>query len=287
MTPSTEQNLNNKPTKHKIMSNNIALSNETLAKNTPAIFERRTVAKASDRYNHINTDELIDALRQRDWHVTKAFQRKMNNPFSAHTVACTHGSFINGNTFVQDDCVPQIVIINSHNRMVPLTITCGVFRIICSNGLIVKSEDFGETKFKHFPCHSIETVLSAVEEAAKRLGDISETINEFKSIKLNEKQLRQYADNVYKIRVNSKIDEYKLSSIDTLNLLTPRRIEDSGTSLWNVFNVAQENCIRGGVDFKTRGMRVLREIKNPVRDWNINTELWNMTDNFRRELVSA
>lgn len=265
-----------------------ALTAEQIAKNTPAVYERNTIATASNKYNHFNTDELLEVLKQRDWLVTSASQRigKLPKQFAAHTVTCTHRSFLDKKAFDQDDSIPRIVIINSHNRLTPLTIACGVFRLVCSNGLIVKTKDFGEMKFKHCLRYDFDTIVNAVEKMGERMGNISSLIDEYKSIKLNDSQLKEYANEVYKLRVNPEISDESLARIDTTGLLTPRRADDRVENLWAAFNVAQENCIRGGIRFNVEKSRILREIKNPVRDWELNTNLWELTDNFRHNIVA-
>jgi len=60
---------------------------------------------------------------------------------------------------------------------------------------------------------------------------------------------------------------------------TARRSEDAGSDLWSVFNVAQENIIRGGfVNSNTR--RQTREITNISRNVQLNENLWKLASAY-------
>jgi hypothetical protein len=61
-------------------------------------------------------------------------------------------------------------------------------------------------------------------------------------------------------------------------LLEARRSEDVGDDLWRVYNVIQENVIRGGVVGQTASNRRSnsRPIKSVRRDVALNAALWTL-----------
>jgi uncharacterized protein DUF932 len=61
-------------------------------------------------------------------------------------------------------------------------------------------------------------------------------------------------------------------------LLEARRSEDVGDDLWRVYNVIQENVIRGGVAGQTASNRRsnTQPIKSVRRDVALNTALWTL-----------
>jgi hypothetical protein len=67
-------------------------------------------------------------------------------------------------------------------------------------------------------------------------------------------------------------------------LLEERRHDDRGNDLWTVFNVAQENILRGGIrgrkrDANNRIRRVTtRPVKSIDRDVRLNKALWTLTE---------
>jgi hypothetical protein len=65
-----------------------------------------------------------------------------------------------------------------------------------------------------------------------------------------------------------------------IGLLTPKRIEDEGNDLWKVFNVVQENFVRGGVEMsspKGRKSRT-RGLQNILAVNKVNTRLWELAE---------
>lgn len=71
-------------------------------------------------------------------------------------------------------------------------------------------------------------------------------------------------------------------------LLAPRRVEDQQTDLWTVFNVVQENCIRGGVDAIGRDAlgRERRVTTRPIngidQSVRLNKALWVLAEEMAK-----
>jgi hypothetical protein len=61
-------------------------------------------------------------------------------------------------------------------------------------------------------------------------------------------------------------------------LLEARRSEDAGDDVWRVYNVIQENVIRGGLAGRSASNRSMRSrpIKSVKRDVELNTDLWKL-----------
>lgn len=99
-------------------------------------------------------------------------------------------------------------------------------------------------------------------------------MNKMKNTILSEPQKVDFAKNALKSRFSDQ--ELNRIQIDLNELLTPRRREDEGDNLWNVFNVIQEKIIEGDFDyvFGTKS-RKARKIKNFQQDQKINTKLFN------------
>ena len=69
--------------------------------------------------------------------------------------------------------------------------------------------------------------------------------------------------------------------VDINELLKVDRIEDSGNSLWEVFNRVQEKLINGDCSY-TMGTKVrkARAIKNFSMDLKINEALWTLAEEY-------
>ncbi len=69
-------------------------------------------------------------------------------------------------------------------------------------------------------------------------------------------------------------------ALDTRKILQVRRKEDAEPSLWNTFNVIQENAMKGGIgSFSANGRRVkTRPINSVAEDTRVNKALWAFTE---------
>ena len=69
--------------------------------------------------------------------------------------------------------------------------------------------------------------------------------------------------------------------IDLNELIAVERTEDSGNSLWTVFNRVQEKLITGGCSYKMGAkMRKARAVKNFSQDLKINEALWELAEEY-------
>jgi hypothetical protein len=153
----------------------------------------------------------------------------------------------------------------------------GIFRLICSNGLIVQSSDFGSIRVHHsggldFQQRVIDATYQIVEEAPRTMA----AIEEWKQIELSRPQQLALAEAAMEIRPNA--------AIRPAHLLIARREADytdgeGRRDLWRTANVLQENLLQGGVQGRNeRGRRVrTRPIKSVGEDVRVNRAIWTLT----------
>ena len=71
-------------------------------------------------------------------------------------------------------------------------------------------------------------------------------------------------------------------TIDPMKLMVPRREVDHAPDLWTVFNVVQENLIKGGIAGQTATTRRMttRSIVNLDENIRINRDMWNLAEDY-------
>jgi len=149
----------------------------------------------------------------------------------------------------------------------------GIYRRICSNGLVLSQDSFEAIRFRHAGLLGDEVV-----QASFRLLDfvprVGELVQKFRSRSLDAGESRRFAEAALLLRYPSLAE----APIEPDTLLKARRPEDEGTDLWTTTNKVQEALIRGGgSDFhrdrhgKLRSVRLLRGIDSKVR---LNKGLW-------------
>lgn len=246
-----------------------ALTNQEIAARCPQVFQKDYSSSRTQKYNQFTTAEVIDTLRTEGYEVTNVLtQAKKNTQFSKHCVRLSHRDFLD--TLKPNDERPEIVIVNSHDGSSSFRIMAGIFRLVCSNGLIVADDKTADSRIIHRWDNEIESVKTLAIAVAEQAKESYELINQMKTQNLTESQQKAYAERAANIRLgynkNAKIQYSE-------NLLIPRRHEDNLTpSIWNTYNVVQENCIKGG---QIVGTRNLRELKNINQNIDVNRKLWS------------
>ena len=181
-----------------------------------------------------------------------------------------------------DTVFPQILLTNSHDGKNSFTFQAGMYRFVCSNGLVIADEEFGSMKIRHMG-YDFETLRSTINEMVEKLPLTVESMNRFKNTELTQNQkydlARKALETRFKIQENQKVDQvYK---IDLDAFLTPVRKEDEGNDLWSVFNLVQERVVTGDFDYVSGvKMRKAREIKNFKQDLDVNQKLFEVAKEF-------
>ena len=63
------------------------------------------------------------------------------------------------------------------------------------------------------------------------------------------------------------------------DILRPRRQQDMGNDVWTVYNVVQENIIKGGFTNSNTG-RKARAVKHIDKTISYNQELWDLAHGY-------
>ncbi len=168
-----------------------------------------------------------------------------------------------------DTLYPELVIKNSYDGSCPLIVEMGVFRLVCTNGLVVKHKDFGSLKIRHTGT-AWDAVFDMVKGMAKSLPKMIDMQQKIAAVNLTDFQIMEFARKAVKIRWDKVTEDAEFEMVTEAV-----RPEDEGNSLWKVFNVVQEKLMLGGV--KLQGMkRTGRKVANASEDLRINQELFEL-----------
>ena len=242
----------------------------------------------SKHYQFMTTADIIDGLGGMGWDVYTATQQKSkkNPETTKHMLRFRHPEF--GSLGIKGN-VPEILLVNSHDRTTSLNFHVGIFRVICSNGLVIADETFDKLRIRHMGA-TFDEVRGSIMNITENLPSVFNAINRFEGVILSEKEQLEFAMNAFAIRypeyVNEKTNKVNTKlikkNVDINNILAPCRPEDYGDDLWRVYNRVQEHLMKGG--FLHQGLgnkpRASRPISNIRLNVLINKGLWNLADNF-------
>lgn len=233
----------------------------TMNTTIPAIFaEAPDKERVSNKYTFIPTTRVIDDLKSFGWNPRVASGSK-ENPAAKHMIR-----FIRDGFSGVEDVKPEIVLLNSHNGLSSFNLKAGLFRLVCSNGLVVATSVFGDIRIKHIN-YSLPEVSRAVEQFAGGMEGVMASVDQMKRSLLSSDLRRKFATEAIGIRWDHTRDP-----INFTRLLQPRRAADDSGSVWTVMNILQEKLLKGDVyDIRGRKLRGLTQVDSVV---GFNQELY-------------
>ena len=241
----------------------------------PALTQATASPHMSNRYVHVNTGEVIKVMQDagftvHDQRVDKA--RKSPMEYQRHMVV-----FRNDTLQTPDGSyVPQMLWINSHNGKSPAVMKLGIYRFVCTNGMVV-GNDFASERIRHAG-ELAKQVLDRVRELSKKSSSVFSQIETWSKIDLDRAQQEEFARRVALLRFG----EQKMQQYNPLDLLNVRRAEDDKGDLWSVFNRIQENSTKGGLVGRNANNRQVRSksLNSIGLDVGFNERLWELTEEF-------
>jgi hypothetical protein len=242
---------------------------EQIREIAPSVFTEAKALHLTDKYIQTPTIRVVEDLMNLGWGVTKVQEVKSRKykGFQKHLIIFTNPDLIikgqNG-----DDAQPQILLTNSHDGKAAFNFRVGIFRFVCSNGLVISDADFGVMSIRHMN-YTFESLQSKVNEMITKLPGLVDKINTFKAKELTEEQMNDFATKASELRTKKRVN--------IMEVLAPTRPEDQGNDLWVVFNRVQEKILGGSY---TSGGRKARSVKNFQQDIKLNEQLFELAESY-------
>lgn len=252
------------------------LSDDTLAKQVPSVFSDAALPGVSDKYQFVRTADVLGTLRNTGYEVVGANQSQAKTEdgrvYVKHQLRLIHSDYISGKVSV-GDTIPELSLVNSHNRTSSFILRAALKKLACNNGLMIAAGEHGMFRVLHTDKQIHQHILDGVA----MVNELQEqyalpTIEKMRALELTDSQCRDFALGATLL----KWGEFKANHIDPL--LAVRRAEDEGRSLWNVMNRVQENAVHGGYECQDRANRNVKAagIKSVDRDIDFNSRLWGL-----------
>ena len=180
----------------------------------------------------------------------------------------------------------EMSLTNSHDRSSAFQLHAGLFRLVCSNGLVICDSDMGRVSTKHIGGRA-DDVIEASYQILDNVKMIGDKVDLFQSVNLSYDEQMALAS-------AAAVTKYgEASPVSAGRLLAPRRAEEAQSpgeramgsfghglipkgDLWTTFNVLQENLTKGGQTHYSQNRRRLKTRPVEAIDANtkINKALW-------------
>ena len=274
----------NKVLKHQ------ALNDEDIKYLCPVAFKDKMSIEEINRfglskhYSFVPTMNVVNDLRALGYEVVDAKQvsarKKSTKGYQKHMLTLEHPKYkVEGSKEY-----PQILLTNSHDGGNAFTLSAGIFRLVCSNGLVIKTEDYGSARLVH-KGYSFEAVQTLVKEFEVTVAEVLDKITAMKKVQLTKDQQIEFAKQAALLRFKSK--SYNEDNIEKVvnidDLLNIERKEDAGNGLYEVFNRVQESLINGKYTYL--GTKDKPRKARPIKNFKQNIEVNKKLSELAFELV--
>jgi hypothetical protein len=255
------------------------LTKEEIKEVAKSVFASKGAENTSEKYSHIPTFKIIEDMELLGWKVTsvKEVKARKNAGFQKHLIVFRNPEIVITGTD-GDDVFPQILLTNSSDGKNAFTFRAGLFRLVCSNGLVISTQDFANLKIRHFG-YKFEELQKTITSIVEKLPLTVDSMNKFKQTQLVEEQVIDFAKKALTVRFGE--EEIKRITVNYNEFIRPIRTEDEGNDLWSVFNRVQEKVIEGDFTYGyATKIRKARRIKNFNQDIELNSKLYELATQY-------
>jgi hypothetical protein len=256
----------------------------TTANLLPGVFTAASSNTASpavsSRYAHVRTLDVLQPLLDEGWVVRKqtvARSTVVLPEHRAHEIRLAPAGLRQ-----VGDSIPEVIVRNGADGATALSVSAGLFRLVCANGLTVGSASF-EARIRHVGVDLQTRVITAARQIAAKTEELPEIVARWSERTLSWTERTEFNRRAAALRW-SKAN----LTVDVSQFGMPLRQDDAGADLWRTFNRAQESLIRGGIfvsrhlpqldgEIVTRRARAVSSIDAAAR---LNSDLWNLAAEF-------
>jgi hypothetical protein len=247
----------------------------------------------SGKYAFIPTTRVIDTLHTQGWFPVKAGEKRVvkveNRGFQEHLIRFRQDQA--NMPMVVGGIIPEIVVKNSHNGLSSFQIMAGLFRLVCTNGMVVADSLFATHRIKHIG-YKDQDVIDATFDVINTTPKILDRVKQFQDVRLSIDEQMVFAESALVAKYGQ--EEAPLAQkFDLQRLMTAVRSQDrvggygvvSENTLWNSFNILQEKLVERGGRFARnekegarRSIKKARGVSSVSENVRINQSLWMLCE---------
>src|SRR5260370_1126853 len=276
--------LNNNSTRSRVPGT-VAISDDEMRRFAPSVFASQPIEGVSERYSFLPTSSILTGMRENGWVPVRAQEQsiltEVRRAFQKHIVPFARVK--HSLTLEKNQVRPEVVLVNSHDKSSAYQLHCGLFRLVCTNCMVVSDGTFQRISIKHSGFNP-ESVIEASFKVLTAVPDIMNKVQLFQDRILTDAEQLALATGAAAYRW----EDLTKAPVSPSMLLNPRRYGDGAKDLFITFNCVQENIIHGGQRDRSRrrpdGSRMpkSRAIKVFDEDMKLNKALREMPEVLRK-----
>lgn len=224
-------------------------------------------SRVSSKYRFISSGEFVNDMQSNGWQLVNATLARSKTGLGKHAMRfrstderfkLPNGDFL------------EIVVLNSHDGTTAFRLSLGIYRLVCSNGLVVGRDVVPPVSIRHIG-YAASYVKTAIATLLAQADTIKNTVAKL--------QTRQLTVDEYTAFINLALQARGLAphSVSAEQLHEARRDEDRGITAWSVLNRVQEYAIHGFkyIDLKENELKTARRITGAAAQIRLNQALFD------------
>jgi hypothetical protein len=249
------------------------LSLDTIRARAPAVFADSPHDGLSSKYTFIPTGRVLNGLMNAGFVPVDARQAatRRASPLHARHVVRLRRRF--ETVLLKDQSIPEVVFLNSHDGTSTYQLRMGIFRVICTNGLIVSRGAFPGYCVSHRG-NVVDEVVEAAVKISEQFDSLAVQVERMERRRMCKDEQLRFAAAAMALRYRDPLQ----AGMHPSQLLTCRRTEDLGDNLWVLMNRIQEHLSQGGLSRRSPNDRLVRvrRLTSIKRDVQLNGQLWDL-----------
>ena len=230
----------------------------------------------SDRYNVINTLDVVEQFSQYGFEITSV--QAAGTRDLAKIGKQKHMVRMKSEYKMVGGLRPEVILTNSYDGTRALNIQVGLFRMVCSNGIIVGTNLIPKLQILHSNTHWEEMINEFVDTYDEKYHLQQEWVQRMEDTRMTLDEAYILAKETLEIRHSDQ--RIQNDAVDPLELLVAKRKEDRGNTAWHRFNVLQESLVNGFYhkydnQGEIRKAKIMTNVDELVR---LNTNLSDLFD---------
>lgn len=269
------------------------ISLDEIAHRAPSVFAEEKHESRSERYVFADTREVLGGLMREGFSIAEVRQGgsrdESKRGFTKHLLRLRGPGTSAVEPISGDVSIPEIVLLNSHDGTSSYQLMAGLFRMICTNGLI--AGDMFETIRVGHRKGVREDVIEGAFRVIEDFPRMTDGVREMAGVDLSFDERMVFAQAARELRWETPVavpgEEAKTPPVEPVALLNAHRSADNRSDLWTTMNRVQENLIRGGQRYRAttssgrRQNRTVGAVNGIEQDKAINRALWTLAEGMR------
>ncbi len=278
---------------------NRGLTDERIARACPSVFATQPHESRSEKYFQIPTRDILAAMRAEGFFPTEVTQSgsriEGKEAYTKHLLRLRRVADLGLGKDVH-----EVVLVNSHDGTSSYQLMSGIFRLVCTNGLVTGDINHRISIRHQGRAEDLARVVEATYRIVEEGDRLLEVVEDMKGITLTREEQLLFAKYAMLARfgqlpapvaasanVVDAVPSVPASPAPTIyepaDFLRVRRMEDQSPDLYTTTNVIQENVTRGGVRrYVGRERHSTRPIKGIDQSLKLNQLVWAFAEELRK-----